>query len=377
MDEQESPSRRKILIVDDIAFNRTVLSKILSKSGHELAIATSGEQALTQLDVFAPDIVLLDFMMPGMNGLEVLRSMKEESSYRDIPVIFLTASDEMEHMTEAFNSGAVDYITKPFKAAELNARVNTQIRQLDIADAINQKIREQQELIHVLAHDLRNPLVACRGLVELVEEGDADVGIVGPRIRQSMQKCLDTIELVRKKGLLEEDVSKLAIEDIKLSSAVNEVLGDFQDSLNRKGIRVVNSVDEKHVVCAERTSLNNVVLSNLISNAIKYSYPNSKFEIFSEQASDDTIVLKIKDYGMGIPEFLMPQIFNPRKVTRRAGTLNEQGTGYGMGLVRKLMKVYHGGISIESIARSVDNRNHGTTMILTFKKAPEAAVEVA
>ena len=373
MDHQQSPSRRKILIVDDIAFNRTVLSKILSKSGHELFIATSGEQALTQLEITSPDIVLLDFMMPGMNGLEVLHAMKDDSRYRDIPVIFLTASDEMEFMTEAFNSGAVDYITKPFKAAELNARVDTQIRQLDNAEAIKQKIQEQQELIHILAHDLRNPLVACRGLVELVEEGDADATIVGPRIRQSMQKCLDTIELVRKKGLLEEDVSKLPVERINLAKEVNEVLEDFRDSLTKKGIRVVNTTNEEHFVNAERISLNNVVITNLVSNAIKFSYPNSKVEITSELASDYSVVLKIKDYGMGIPEFLMPQIFNPRKVTRRAGTLNEQGTGYGMGLVRKLMKVYRGGIEIESVAKSVDNRNHGTTMILTFQKAPDVA----
>jgi len=374
MDGQENTSKRKILIVDDIAFNRTVLNKILSKSGHEMAIATSGEQAFAQLELFSPDIVLLDFMMPGMSGLDVLKQMKDDNRYRDIPVIFLTASDEMESMTEAFNSGAVDYITKPFKAAELNARVTTQIRQLDHADAIKQKVQEQQELIHILAHDLRNPLVACRGLVELVEEGDADVSVVGPRIRQSMQKCLDTIELVRKKGLLEEDVSKLSMESICLSHEVNEVLGDFQESLGKKGIRVNSTVDAAHFVRAERTSLNNVVLPNIISNAIKFSYPNSKIEI-SAEATEFAVILRIKDYGMGIPEFLMPQIFNPRKVTRRAGTLNEQGTGYGMGLVRKLMRVYRGGIDIESVAKSVDNRNHGCTIILTFQKAEN--IEVA
>ena len=108
---------------------------------------------------------------------------------------------------------------------------------------------------------------------------------------------------------------------------------------------VNSTVDAAHFVRAERTSLNNVVLPNIISNAIKFSYPNSKIEI-SAEATEFAVILRIKDYGMGIPEFLMPQIFNPRKVTRRAGTLNEQGTGYGMGLVRKLMRVYRGGIVV-------------------------------
>ncbi len=367
-------SKRKILIVDDIAFNRTVLNKILGKSGYELAIATSGDQALTQLDVFSPDIVLLDFMMPGKSGLDVLRIMKADTRYRGIPVIFLTASDEMEYMTEAFNAGAVDYITKPFKAAELNARVNTQVRRLDDADAIKLKIQEQQELIHVLAHDLRNPLVACRGLVELVEAGDADILTMGPRLRQSMQKCLDTIELVRKKGLLEEDVSQLSLEPILIRREMDSVLDDFAEVMQRKGIRVLNSIPEDLYVQSERTSLNNVVFSNLVSNAIKFSYPNSKVEI-SATESDGIVEVRIKDYGMGIPEFLMPQIFNPRKVTRRAGTLNEQGTGYGMGLVRKLMTVYGGGIAIDSTAKSADNRNHGTTMMLRFRSAEPLAQE--
>jgi two-component system, sensor histidine kinase and response regulator len=374
-----SISKRKILIVDDIAFNRTVLTKILSKSGHELAIAISGEQALAQVEIFAPDVILLDFMMPGMNGLDVLRALKGDGRFREIPVIFLTASDEMESMTDAFNAGAVDYITKPFKAAELNARVNTQIRQLDDADAIKIKVQEQQELIHVLAHDLRNPLVACRGLVELVEAGDADISLVGPRLRLSMQKCLDTIELVRKKGLIEHDVSKLSLEPIVAHEAMEMVIAEFQEPMRSKGIRIENKIPANLVLSAERTSLINIVFSNIISNAIKFSYPNSKVDVIAE-ATEYSVTVKVVDRGMGIPEFLLPQIFNPRKVTRRAGTLNEQGTGYGMGLVRKLMLAYRGVIDMESVAKSVDNRNHGTTILLTFPRVkvaePEEVVEV-
>ncbi len=158
-----------------------------------------------------------------------------------------------------------------------------------------------------------------------------------------------------------------------LKGEVDEVLAGFNDALSKKGIRVVNTIDESIVVNAERVSLNNVVLSNLLSNAIKYSYPNSKVELSAEE-TEFSVVVTIKDYGMGIPEFLLPQIFNPRKVTRRAGTLNEQGTGYGMGLVKKIMKVYGGAIDIESVAKSADNRKHFTSMILTFQKAKSSEV---
>ena len=368
MDELESKPKRKILIVDDIAFNRTVLNKILTKAGYDLSIATSGEQGLQMVEIVMPDLILLDYMMPGMNGLDVLKILKEDNRFRNIPVMFLTASDEIEFMTEAFNRGAVDYISKPFKAAELNARVSTQIRQLDDAEAILKKVEEQQELIHILSHDLRNPLVACRGLVELLEEGDAAIELVGPRLRDSLQKCLDTIELVRKKGLLEEDVTKLVLDPVELLDEINGVIGDFEESFMNKGIQVLNEIPEDLYVVAERTSLNNVVLSNIISNAIKFSYPNTRIEL-SAVESETYVELRVKDYGMGIPEYLMPMIFDPRKVSRRAGTMNEQGTGYGMGLVKKLMNCYNGSIRVESVSKSADNRNHGSTIILTFRKA--------
>jgi CheY-like chemotaxis protein len=140
MEVSEESSARKVLIVDDIAFNRTVLSKILSKSGYELSIATSGEQALQVVEIVVPDLILLDYMMPGMNGIDVLKLLKADNRFMDIPVMFLTASDEMEFMTEAFEQGAVDYITKPFKASELNARVTTQIRQIDNQESLGRKI---------------------------------------------------------------------------------------------------------------------------------------------------------------------------------------------------------------------------------------------
>ncbi|MCG8528479.1 MAG: hybrid sensor histidine kinase/response regulator [Opitutales bacterium] len=367
MEPPNNKNQRKILIVDDIAFNRTVLQKILSKSGYELFIATSGEQALEVVELKFPDLILLDYMMPGMNGLEVLKLLKADPRFSRIPVMFLTASDEMEYMTEAFDCGAVDYITKPFKAAELNARVSTQIRSLNDAAEILKRVQEQQELIHILAHDLRNPLVACRTLVELIEEGDGAPEVIGPKVRESMQKCLDTIELVRKKGLLEEDVTRLELESLDLLKQIKGALHGFEDMLIQKGLVLENKVPEGIGVIAESTSLIHVVISNLISNAIKFSYPNSKIEISSNDNSEH-IELAIKDYGMGIPQNLMPIIFDPKKVTRRAGTLNEQGTGYGMGLVKKLVRVYGGDIRIESVAKSADNRNHGTTVFVSLRK---------
>jgi signal transduction histidine kinase len=189
-----------------------------------------------------------------------------------------------------------------------------------------------------------------------------------------MQKCLDTIELVRKKGLLDEDVTRMQLDGIDLSEQVQSVISDFEDTLFTKGILVENEVPPGLMICAERASLNNIVISNVLSNAIKFSYPNSRV-ILSASQEETQVSLFIKDFGIGIPTYLLPMVFDPKKVTRRAGTLNEQGTGYGMGLVKKLMGAYKGNIRVESTSKSQDNRNHGTTVELVFRK-PIPRVEV-
>ncbi len=368
MIEQELEKiRRRILIVDDIAFNQRVLEKIITKMGHKIIQATSGEQALQLVEIDYPDLILLDFKMPGMDGIEVLKLLKEDVRYREIPVIFLTATEEIDAMTEAFAAGAVDYITKPFKTAELNARVNTQLRALDHAESIRRKIIEQHELIHILTHDLRNPLVACRGLMELLEDGDTIVEMVAPNVANSLQKCLNTIELVRKKGLLEQEMAKLDLETYDLLELIQEVLASWETAFTDKNVKLINRVSEGIQVKVDKTSFIQIFLSNIISNALKYSYPDSEVEIYTEDTENETI-LKVRDKGMGIPQYMLPIIFEPRKVTRRAGTLNEESTGYGLSLVKKLVMSYGGDMHFESKAKSEDTSNHGTTAVIQLPK---------
>ena len=123
--ELEQSVQRKVLVVDDIAFNRRVLEKILSKQNFDITKASSGEEALMRVEKSIPDLILLDLKMPGINGIEVCKKLKADRRFRHIPIMFLTASNELDDMRDAFQAGAIDYITKPFIAAELHARVTT------------------------------------------------------------------------------------------------------------------------------------------------------------------------------------------------------------------------------------------------------------
>ncbi|AUC62155.1 Phosphate regulon transcriptional regulatory protein PhoB (SphR) [Cyanobacterium sp. HL-69] len=147
MNNSENLGKEKslILIVDDLKANLKLLTYILEAKGYQTSFAISGRDALERLTVLTPDLILLDLMMPDLNGLEVCQRVKSNPDYRDIPIIFLTASQEEHHLIEAFELGADDYVTKPFRKPELLRRVNTQIT-----------IRKQQQKILTLQKQLED-----------------------------------------------------------------------------------------------------------------------------------------------------------------------------------------------------------------------------
>jgi CheY-like chemotaxis protein len=142
-----NPEDFVIFIVDDIPNNLKVLRGILEPIGYEITFATSGQQTLNRLKTFTPDLILLDLMMPDMDGLQVCKIIKSDPNLQDIPIIFLTASHEKEHLVNAFEQGAVDYITKPFNKAELLTRINTHIQLKYYRNYFNTK-QQQEQLIN-------------------------------------------------------------------------------------------------------------------------------------------------------------------------------------------------------------------------------------
>src|SRR5437773_7952410 len=190
-----STPRSSVLIVDDITKNLQVVGTILRQAGYAVTPATSGAEALEGVREQLPDLILLDLMMPEMDGLEVCRRLKADSTTRQIPVIFLTASNEMEHLVKGFEVGAVDYVTKPFNAPELLARVRThlelkQARDLIVRNGLELRRlnEEKNEFMGIAAHDLRSPLNAVKGYSEMVLE-DPALGRENGELRQRMHEA--------------------------------------------------------------------------------------------------------------------------------------------------------------------------------------------
>lgn len=152
IDSNGTEERSLILIVDDVPQNLQVLGGILKKKDYRIAAATSGIQALQMIEKVLPDLILMDIMMPEMDGFEVCRRLKEMPKVKEIPVIFLTARTETDDIIQGFSVGATDYVTKPFNAAELLARVHTHLELKRSRDSERELIRQLKEALANVKH---------------------------------------------------------------------------------------------------------------------------------------------------------------------------------------------------------------------------------
>jgi len=355
-----------ILIVDDLPDNIKLLGNILKTKNYIIEAASSGTQALAMVNKKRPDLVLLDVMMPGMNGFEVAKTLKKDRTTRDIPIIFLTAKVEKEDIIYGFEVGAADYVTKPFNPSELLARVNTQLDLKKSRDIILEQNLEQKELLHILCHDLSAPfnsMISMLSMADLLDNLDQIKDIIS-KIKDASTHGLGIIELVRNMYALEEGKIELGICNLKKSLDLSCFM--LKDTMSQKKISLNNTVDSKFYVIAEHVSLVTSVLNNLLTNAIKFSYPESSIDISSEEKGE-TVLLSIKDRGIGIPEDMLAVLFNMSNTMHRTGTEGEPGTGYGMPLVNKFITMYGGTIKIISNAEKEGSENHGTEVVITFK----------
>ncbi len=369
MTEQTTRSRAEkplVLIIDDLPQNLQILGNLLKKIDCRVAISTSGKQALEMTEKMDIDLVLLDILMPEMDGFEVCTRMKQNPRTSDIPVIFLTAArKESNDIVEGFRKGAVDYITKPINEEELIARVNTHLELKRSRQTILKKNQEQNELLHILCHDLVNPFSNLESLFELCEEDMSLFGDVFDNLKISVKNGLAIIDLVREMSILEEENGSLTLTAQNLLEAVTESQSMLKHRFESKKVELDIQIKNETWVMAERTSLVNSVLNNLMTNALKFSYPGNRVIISADQNSETTRLI-VKDNGIGMTPSLVEELFEISKPVSRPGTQGEQGTGFGMRLVKKYVSAYGGTIEIRSSDNISHPQNHGTEVIINF-----------
>jgi two-component system sensor histidine kinase/response regulator len=355
-------SGRKILIVDDDRLNIRVLGGILKADGYVLAEANSGETALELYLQFRPDLVLLDVVMPGIDGFETCRRLRREHGDKSAPVIFITAKSDSDDVVEGLTAGGVDYLPKPFKPKEVLARIRSHLQNQILSEQRKMLVEQlskanaaKNRFLGMAAHDLRNPLASIRGIAEFLREG-----AVGPLTPEQLD-LIDTIQgasqsmLVMVNELL--DVATIEAGELKLSLEIFD-LGDLiaksVSMINREALKKKTHVILEPPPHPVRLKIDPAkmkqVVDNLLSNAVKYSPPGSTIRTFvTSNEADSTCSFSVHDQGPGIPHDEHDRLFKDFSRLSSKPTGGEKSTGLGLAICRKIVEAHHGQIVAENL----------------------------
>ena len=347
-----------ILAVDDISKNLQVVGTLLRREGYRIVPATSGAQALERVRAETPDLILLDLMMPDMDGLEVCRRLKADALTLPIPVIFLTASNEMEHLVQGFEVGAVDYVTKPFNPPELLARVRTHLELKHARDTIvryGQELsrlnEEKNEFMGIAAHDLRSPLGTIQGFSDLLledpEMGREEQEDFTRRISDTAKRMSEMVQNLLDANRIERGEMKLNLAPTELSAPLGGVVEAYRPRAAAKQQSVHLQNEASPVTVLVDPSVLVQVLENLVSNAVKYSPPGKDIFVRLKKLPD-AVRCEVQDEGPGLSAEDQKKLFGKFARLSAKPTGGEHATGLGLSIVKKMVEAMNGQVWCES-----------------------------
>ncbi|MGO8765541.1 MAG: response regulator [Limisphaerales bacterium] len=346
----DSPQAR-ILVVDDQPTNIQIVAAVLGGLGHEIIAASDGVTALKKIKLAAPDLILLDVLMPQMDGYEICRRLKENHEWKEIPIIFLSAADDKDFIVRALNAGGVDYITKPFNHAELVSRVHTQLSLKAARDRLKQLAEDKDELLGILAHDLKNHLGGMNMSAELMRNqidrfDDERLTRLSENIQRSSSQLLSFVnEFLANSASDNTFVPKLG--SVNCNELAAGVARQYQEPARRKDLRIETFIPPEEALAVADASALTQVLDNLLSNAVKFSPPGGKISV-SVRSSNGQVECIVRDQGPGFTEPDKARMFRRYGRLSARPTGGEPSTGLGLSIVRKLIQAMNGGLSCES-----------------------------
>jgi signal transduction histidine kinase len=335
--------RPTILVIDDQQASVLMVSAMLERSGYRVLAGIGGAEGLELAASGKPDVVLLDMKMPGMDGFEVMNRLRGDPASKDLPIIFLTADNDREHLVRAFAAGAVDYVTKPFVMEELLARVRTHVELKRSRDALRCFAQEKQEMAELVAHDLRNYFANIIFSAELLcTPGDSTPGQL--RGLESIRSSADSGMLFLQ-AFLEQQEHQLrgaAIEPLPVRQILREVVDLLAHRATPKGIALNLAAHETVVVSGLRVGVAHV-LQNLVTNAIKYSPHGSQIDI-TALAHGKFGRMQVMDRGPGISEEDRANLFQRYVRLSSKPTQGEESTGLGLALAKQQARAMGGNL---------------------------------
>lgn len=354
---------QQILIVEDEQDTVELLRYNLEKNGYAAVIARNGEEAIDIMQCGAPDLVLLDVMMPELDGWEVCRVLRESSKGKIIPIIMLSALADEEARVKGLVLGADDYIAKPFSVKEVLLRIGRHTKRRQDIRQLQAREQEQDTSFRYLVHELRNALTVIGSYSALaVKNGDHD-----KYFKTVKTSAFYAESLLRDAALLsriEKDGEKLFVEPMNIGLLAQEVVEIFEQTTGRNNTQFVIVDDASAPALCNRTAIKQVLI-NLISNAVKYNRSEGKVWI-SLKETENRIDAAITDEGKGISQAEMPNVYG--KYYRAAGSEKIKGAGMGLYIVKLLLEAMGGTIA------AVSSPGLGSTFTVSLPRARAATL---
>ncbi|MDZ7961287.1 MAG: hybrid sensor histidine kinase/response regulator [Aulosira sp. DedQUE10] len=349
---------RTILLVDDEPDNFEVISGILYNCDYRLGYASSGVSALERLERSQPDVILLDVMMPELDGIEVCRRIKANPNWQHIPIVMVTALNAKEDLARCLEAGADDFLSKPVSAVELRARIRSMLRIKQQYDALKASLQMRSDMANMIVHDLRNPLTSILLSCEMLDRANLpdkyQTRIDRIKIaEQQLRSLTESLLLIAK---LESGKMLLNLETIELNRLINSCISDMQAIAAQKMIQMISDLPEpERPICADALVMRRI-LDNLLSNAIKFSPSKSQITVQVKYLDDLTTQIQVIDMGIGITDELKQKVFEKYEI----GTLMEniEQVGLGLSFCQMAIKAHGGKITVE------DNQPQGSVILI-------------
>lgn len=348
-----------VLIVDDVVSNVLLLKTLLKNEKYGVLTANNGRVCIDMCKEHHPDLILLDVMMPDINGYDTAVILKKDPNLKDIPIIFLTALNNPSDLVRGFQVGANDFLTKPFNKEELLMRVSHQISLVAakrIIEKQNEELRttmaNRDRMYSVIAHDLRSPLgsiqMALMGLLQNVDPkamGEIFYEMVDQAHKET-EELFDLLDNLLKWTKSQTGRLNVVFQNFELDPVLLGIVEMFERIASSKNIKLTYEPSDKQYVVHADNDMLKTVLRNFLSNAIKFSNENSSIELIVSE-KDNCVKIGIRDHGVGIKAERLNTIFSKGSTTY--GTNKEEGSGLGLQLCKDFAVKFGGDVEVESV----------------------------
>jgi two-component system sensor histidine kinase/response regulator len=358
IESQINRSDYKILIVDDVVSNVLLLKILLTNEKFQVCTASNGNMCIELAKSEHPDLILLDVMMPDLNGFDTAVILKKDPETQEIPIIFLTALNNPSDLVKGFQVGANDFLTKPFNKEELVMRVMHQIQLVAAKriivkqnEELKRTISNRDKMYSVIAHDLRSPMASIRMVLNLAVNvvsrdivGDEIFELLDKANRES-EETHDLLDNLLKWTKSQTGRLSVVYQDLDLDDIVPGVVDIFKVIAEMKKIDLKYlPADEKLIVHADNDMIKTII-RNFLSNAVKFTPEGKAIEVFYKREGDFARI-SVRDYGVGISPERVESIFHTGETTY--GTGGEEGSGLGLQLCQDFARKNGGDARVES-----------------------------